>query len=60
MQVTEQWLVHSITCLQYVGAELITGDVHGKIFIWNLEARRCLWDIQAHDGKVGTYDGATL
>ena len=44
--------VHGITCLQYYGSELTCGDVHGKVFIWNIAEKRCMWDIQAHEGRV--------
>ncbi len=30
------------------------GDVHGKVFIWNISEKKCLWDIQAHDGRVNS------
>ena len=43
---------HGVSCLQYYGTELTVGDIHGKVFIWNLKEQKCLWDIQAHTGKV--------
>jgi len=44
--------VHGISCIQYYGTELTVGDIHGKVFVWNMAEKKCMWDLQAHTGRV--------